>query len=146
MNDSNRVMKSGLFVLAMVTLLVAPTAGATDETAKEYLTAAEYIEIARPFLHLSCEGAWQEADMEADPYIEIINKVSAIGFLNHELDIEEVYNRPAEDVEALRVEFYNEIGRLCGENPHRLLAGVVERALMKSFMKIAPEAVDDFEE
>ncbi len=145
MKKWNRMMKSVFFLLGAALLLIAPTARASDET-PEYLTAEEYIELARPYLHLSCEHAWEEANEDADAYIEIVNKLSAIGFLNHDLDISEVYERPAEDVEALRVEYYNEIGRLCRENPHRLLVGVIERALMSSFMKIAPEAVDDFEE
>jgi len=78
-----------------------------------------------------------------DAYVEIVDKVSAISFLNHDLDIEDVYDHSAEDVEALRVAYYTEVGSQCKENPNNLLAGVVERALLGAFNKVAPEAIDD---
>lgn len=146
MSNANRFGIVGLSLLAAGLIVAVPIVVGAAESEKDYLTAEEYIEAAQPYLHLSCEGAWNQANQEADAYIDIINTVSAISFLNHELDIEEVYKQPEDEVEALRVGFYNEIGRLCGDNPHRLLAGVVERALMDSFMNIAPEAVDDFED
>ena len=146
MSNANRYRVVTLSITVMFLVATAPMVVGAAESDKEYLTAEEYVQAAQPYLHLSCEGAWNQANQEADVYIDIINTVSAISFLNHELDIEEVYKQPEGEVEALRVGFYNEIGRLCGQNPHRLLAGVVERALMDSFMNIAPDAVDDFEE
>ena len=143
MKKSNRILKSVAFLGVATLFIVGPTAKASDESAKEYLTVEEYIVMARPYLHLSCEGAWNEANQEADPYIEIVNKISAIGFINHELDIEEVNAQPAEEVEALSIAFYNHIGRLCRDNPNNLLAGVVERALLYAFYKVTPEAVDE---
>jgi hypothetical protein len=46
-------------------------------------------------------------------------------------------------VEALRFEYYNEIGRRCKENPSMLLVGVVERSLLHAFSNVAPEAIED---
>ena len=136
-------LRCASIVVAAIFLLV-PAARSSDESTQEYLTAEEYIELARPYLHMSCEAAWAMANEDPDAYIEIVDKVSAISFLNHELDIEEVYQRPNEDVEALRVTYYNEVGRRCKENPKKLLTGVVERALLTAFEEIAPEAIDDF--
>ena len=118
-------------------------AGAENEPSKEYLTAEEYIELARPYLHLSCEAAWALANEDADAYVAIVDKVSAIGFLNHDLDINEVYEHSEAEVETLRIDFYTSTGDFCRENPNLLLAGVVERALLQAFTKIAPEAVED---
>jgi hypothetical protein len=134
-------LASAMIVAAL--LLWAPATGSSDETGKEYLSVEEYIEQARPYLHLSCEGAWELAAMDADAYLEIVDKVSAISFLNHDLNIEEVYDHSAEEVEALRVDYYTEIGQRCKENPKKLLAGVVERSLLTAFNKVAPEAVED---
>ena len=130
--------------LAVVALMLSiSAAGAADEGTKEYLTAEEYIELARPYLHMSCEAAWAEAGEVPEDYVGIVDKVSAIAFLNHDLDIEEVYQHPEKDVETLRVTYYNEVGRLCTENPNNLLAGVVEKALLNAFSKVTPEAIED---
>jgi len=121
-------------------LILAPMAGDAISDEKKDLTVEEYIEQARPYLHLSCEGAWAEANEEADPYIAIINKVSAIGFINHDFDIKKLEALPQPELEKVRAGYYNEIGRLCGENPRRLLAGVVDDALVRAFLKVDPDA------
>ena len=130
-------------LLSAALFLWAPAPSLSEATAQDYLTVEEYIEQARPYLHMSCEAAWAEAEEDADAYVEIVDKVSAISFLNHDLDIEDVYDHSAEDVEALRVAYYTEVGSQCKENPNNLLAGVVERALLGAFNKVAPEAIDD---
>ena len=143
MNKRNEILRC-ISVLAAVALFAfAPMASASENAAKEYLTAEEYIELARPYLHMSCEAAWAEAGEVPESYVEIVDKVSAITFLNHDLDIEDVYAHSAEDVEALRVEYYTAVGDFCRENPNNLLAGIVERALLQAFADVAPEAVDD---
>jgi hypothetical protein len=139
----------GQMTWALATLIAAalflwgPLPEAIGADSEDYLTVEEYIEQARPYLHMSCEAAWAEAEEDADAYVEIVDKVSAISFLNHDLDIEDVYDHSAEDVEALRVAYYTEVGSQCKENPNNLLAGVVERALLGAFNKVAPEAIDD---
>ena len=133
----------GLLLGVALLSVAASTAVSEDASSKQYLSVEEYIELAQPYLHMSCEAAWAAAKEDPEAYVDIIDKLSAIGFLNHDLDIAEVYEQPAEDVDALRVEFYTEVGQLCRKNPHNLLAGVVERALLSSFGKIAPGAVDD---
>ena len=143
MSKRNELLRSATILVVVALFVFAPLAGAADETAKEYLTAEEYVELARPYLYMSCEAAWVEAGEVPETYIEIVDKVSAITFLNHDLDIEDVYGHSAEDVEALRVEYYSEIGRRCKENPSMLLAGVVERSLLQAFSNIAPEAIED---
>jgi len=130
-------------VFAAALFLWGPSTAAIEAASEDYLTVEEYIEQARPYLHMSCEAAWAEAEEDADAYVEIVDKVSAISFLNHDLDIEDVYDHSAEDVEALRVAYYAEVGSQCKENPNNLLAGVVERALLGAFNKVAPEAIDD---
>ena len=130
-------------LLAAALFMWGPTSEPTRASTDEYLTVEEYIEQARPYLHMSCEAAWTEAEEDPEAYITIVDKVSAISFLNHDLDIEEVYAHSAEDQEALRVDYYTAVGDICRKNPSNLLAGVVERALLQAFTDIAPEAVDD---
>jgi len=130
-------------LVAAALFMWGPTPDPIKASTEDYLTVEEYIEQARPYLHMSCEAAWTEAEEVPEAYITIVDKVSAISFLNHDLDIEEVYAHSAEDQEALRVAYYTEVGRQCKENPNNLLAGVVERALLQAFTDIAPEAVDD---
>jgi hypothetical protein len=143
MNHRNEILRCASALVVVALLLFAPIASASDEATKEYLTAEEYVKLAQPYLHLSCEAAWAMAKEDADAYVEIVDKVSAIGFLNHDLDISEVYEHSEAEVEALRIDFYTSTGDFCRENPNLLLAGVVERALLQAFTDIAPEAVDD---
>ena len=121
-------------------LIPALLPGVSTAEEKEYLTAEQYVEQARPYLHLSCEGAWAEAKEDADAYIDVINKVTAIGFINHDFDIKKLDALAKPELEKVQAGYYNEIGRLCGENPKRLLAGVVEDALVRAFTTIDPDA------
>ena len=143
MKRKNEFRQFAVVFSVLVLLACLQLAGAENESSKEYLTAEEYIELARPYLHLSCEAAWALANEDADAYVAIVDKVSAIGFLNHDLDINEVYEHSEAEVETLRIDFYTSTGDFCRENPNLLLAGVVERALLQAFTKIAPEAVED---
>ena len=125
-------------VLLAIFLSLSATAVA-EEPDDGYLTAEQYIEQANPFLHLSCEGAWSAAGEDPDAYIDIVDKLAAIGFLNHNFDIAKMEALPAEELEAVRTEYYNEIGRLCMESPSMLLAGVVENALIDTFSSLTAE-------
>ena len=125
---------------AVILLLLVPAMGVAGEAEKEYLTAEEYIELARPYLHLSCANAWAEVEEDQDAYLAIIDKMSAIGFLNHDLDVAKLGELADEDLTAVQTDFYTLIGQLCRENPHNLLAGVVEEALLRAFTIIDPDA------
>jgi hypothetical protein len=124
-------------ILAIVLSLSA--AAVAEEPDDGYLTADEYIETARPFLHFSCEGAWNSVNEDPDAYIDIVNKLAAIGFINHNFDIAKMAALPAEELEAVRTEYYNEIGRQCREGPSMLLVGVVENALIDTFSSLTAE-------
>ena len=97
--------------------------------AGEEKTIEEYIEEARPYLHLSCQGAWDASGENPDEYVAIMNRFVSIAFINHDFDIRRIYEAPEADQDELSVLFYNEIGRRCNDNPQRLLSGVVERSL-----------------
>jgi hypothetical protein len=92
-------------------------------------TIEQYIEEAQPYLHLSCQGAWDASGEDPDEYVAIMNRFVAIAFINHDFDVQRIYEAPQADQDELSVLFYNEIGRRCEENPQRLLAGIVERSL-----------------
>jgi hypothetical protein len=89
----------------------------------------QYIEEARPYLHLSCQGAWDASGEDPDEYVAIMNRFVSIAFINHDFDMQRIYDAPQSDQDELSVLFYNEIGRRCKENPQRLLAGIVENSL-----------------
>ena len=143
MRFGNDALRCAPALVVVALFLLTPASSISQEASNEYLTAEEYIELARPYLHMSCEAAWAEAEEVPEAYVGIVDKVSAITFLNHDLDIEEVYQHSEKDVEMLRVTYYNEVGRLCKENPSNLLAGVVEKALLEAFSKVTPEAIED---
>jgi hypothetical protein len=135
-----RVLGQGVLLGATGWLILAPMAGEAAAEEREYPAVEEYIEQARPYLHLSCEGAWAETNEDEDAYIDVINKVTAIGFINHDFDIKKLDALPPPELKKVQAGYYNEIGRLCGENPRRLLAGVVEDALVRVFAKVDPDA------
>jgi len=136
MNPNPRAFRSALLptAAALVLLALAPAAGA--QAPAETLTVEQYVEQARPYLDLSCERAWTSVEGEGQAYIDIINKIAPIGFINHGFDVAKLEALPAEELQALKVEYYNEIGSLCREDPQSLLAGVVERALVSAFDKL----------
>jgi hypothetical protein len=101
--------------------------------AEEEMTIDEYIDVARPFLHHSCESAWAASGENADKYVEMINGFVAIVFINHDFNIQRIADAPEADQEKLQVLFYDEIGKRCKEDPQKLLAGVVERSLVFAF-------------
>lgn len=135
-----RIFPRNALPLALaVSVCTLPLAGSAEESGN-YLTVEEYIEQARPYLHLSCKGAWAQANEDADTYIGIIDKLAAIGFINHELDVEALEKLGEAELESFRVAYYDDIGAQCGENPNNLLAGVVEEALLETFTRIQPDA------
>jgi len=126
-------------LLCAAAIMLSPISSSADDT-PEYLTAEEYIEQARPYLHLSCAGAWEEAKEDADAYIKIIDKVATVMFINHDLDVEALGKLPKEQLEDFRIAYYTDIGAACRANPNNLIAGVVEEALLETFVRIQPDA------
>ncbi len=133
MEKKQRALLCVSFLAAAALIVIAP---ASTISAAE--TVEEYIEQARPFLHLSCEGAWEKAKKDESAYLDILNKVVAIHFINYNLDIKTLEALPAKDLEERQVTYYNEIGRMCRETPTRSLVGVTERALVDTFAKLPP--------
>ena len=84
-----------------------------------------------------------EASSKYDEYINIINRLVAITYINHDFDVALVNKAPEADQARLRKIFYDEVGKRCKERPQRLLAGVVDRSLVYAFDKVAPEADHD---
>jgi hypothetical protein len=97
--------------------------------AEQEKTIEQYIEEAQPYLHLSCQGAWDASGEDPDEYVAIMNRFVSIAFINHDFDIKRIYEAPQADQHELSVIFYDAIGKACAEHPQRLLAGIVERSL-----------------
>ena len=136
-NPMEAMMKNTLEALKCAALLAAAViVAAVPSPATAAETAEEYIAEARPYLHLSCEGAWESVNEDGKAYVEVVNKLSAIHFINYDFKIETLEALPKEELEALRVKYYNEIGSICRETPQRLLAGVIERALVDTFASL----------
>ena len=125
---------------AVTLLLLIPAMGVAEEAEDEYLTAKEYIELARPYLHLSCANAWAEVEEDQDAFLAIIDKMTTIGFLNHDLDVEALGELPEDTLLMVQTDFYRGIGKKCRMNPNNLLSGVVEEALLEAFTIIDREA------
>jgi hypothetical protein len=108
--------------------------------ADETTTVDEYISAAQPYLHLSCEGAWEVSGENDEEYINIIHRLIPITFINHDFDVALVQQAPQADQEKLSKLFYDEVGLRCRERPQSLLAGVVDRSVVYAFGEVAPEA------
>lgn len=100
-------------------------------------TIDEYIEAARPYLHLSCQGAWEASGEDPEKYVAIMNSFVSIAFINHNFDVQRIYDAPEADQKQLRTIFYDDIGQRCAENPQNLLAGIVERSLEYALKEMA---------
>ena len=99
----------------------------------EEKTIDDYISDAAPFLHHSCESAWDASGQDPEEYVAIINRFVAIVFINHDFDIQRIADAPEADQEQLKVLFYDEIGERCAADSQKLLAGVVENSLVHAF-------------
>lgn len=117
--------------LATIVLLLG--AYALPVVGEEENTIDQYIADATPYLHHSCESAWDATGQNAEEYVAIINRFVAIVFINHDFDIQRIADAPEADQEQLRVLFYDEIGERCAADPQKLLAGVVENSLVHAF-------------
>jgi len=100
---------------------------------EEEKTIDAYIGDAAPYLHHSCESAWDASGQNAEEYVAIINRFVAIIFINHDFDIQRLADAPEADQEQLKVLFYDEIGERCAADSQKLLAGVVENSLVHAF-------------
>ena len=112
------------------------SASANSVFADEEKTIEQYIAEAQPYLHLSCQGAWEASGEDPDEYVAIMNRFVSIAFINHDFDVERIYAAPQADQDELSVLFYNEIGERCEKNPQRLLSGIVERSLESALIKM----------
>jgi hypothetical protein len=140
MKTIQKALRRCFCLCAVALIATTPAVIAQDEAGGESLTVDEYVERARPYLHLSCQGAWEQVNGDGEAYVAIIDKLSAIGFINHEFDVKRLEALPEPDLEAVRVGYYNEVGRACKENPKLLLAGVVEQALIDELTKLKPRS------
>jgi len=100
---------------------------------EEEKTIDEYISDAAPYLHHSCESAWDASGQDPEEYVAIINRFVAVIFINHDFDIQRIADASAADQEQLKVLFYDEIGERCAADSQKLLAGVVENSLVHAF-------------
>lgn len=141
---SNYLPSKGHFALiAKICLLCSLSS--LSANADETKTIDEYISAVQPYLHLSCEGAWEVSGQNDEEYINIINQLTAITFINHDFDVNQVQDAPQADQDRLSKVFYDQVGLRCKERPQRLIAGVVDRSLVYAFDEVAPEADDDLE-
>ena len=130
MSVGTRSKKSSLWVASLILLLGAytlPVFGAEEKTIDEYISDAT------PYLHHSCESAWDATGQNAEEYVAIINRFIAVIFINHDFDIQLVADASQADQQELKVLFYDEIGERCAADPQKLLAGVVENSLVFAF-------------
>lgn len=130
MSFGKRNMRSSLWV-AMISFLLA--AYALPVFGEEEKTIEGYISDATPYLHHSCQSAWEASGEDAEEYVAIINRFVSVIFINHDFDIQRIADAPAADQEQLREIFYDGIGERCAADPQKLLAGVVENALVFAF-------------
>ena len=119
-----------VWVAAIVFLLGAYSLPVFGE---EEMTIEQYINDATPYLHHSCESAWDASGQDAEEYVAIINRFFAFIFINHDFDIQRIADAPEADQEQLKVLFYDEIGERCAADSQKLLAGVVENSLVHAF-------------
>lgn len=125
-----RKLRSSAWLASFIFLLGAYALPVFGEEEK---TIEQYIGDAAPYLHHSCESAWDASGQDADEYVAMINRFVAVVFINHDFDIQRIADAPVADQEALRVLFYDEIGERCAADSQKLLAGVVENSLVHAF-------------
>jgi len=130
MSFGTRNYRSSALVATISLLLgayISPVFGEQEKTIDEYISDAT------PYLHHSCESAWEASGQDPEEYVAIINRFVAVIFINHDFDIQRIADAPEADQEQLKVHFYDEIGKRCEADSQKLLAGVVENSLVYAF-------------
>lgn len=130
MSFGTRNSRSSVWAGAIVILLgvyALPVFGEEEKTIEQYISDAA------PYLHHSCESAWDASGQNAEEYVAIINRFVSVIFINHDFDIQRIADAPEAAQEELRVLFYEEIGERCAADSQKLLAGVVEDSLVHAF-------------
>ena len=117
--------------LAVIVFLLG--ANALPVFGEEEMTIEQFINDATPYLHHSCESAWDASGQDAEEYVAIINRFVPVIFINHDFDIQRLADAPEAYREQLKVLFYDEIGERCAADSQKLLAGVVENSLVHAF-------------
>lgn len=125
-----RSKRSSVWVATIIFLLGAYALPVFGEEEK---TIEQYISDATPYLHHSCESAWDASGQDSEKYVDMINRFVAVIFINHDFDIQRIADAPEAAQEELRVLFYDEIGERCAADSQKLLAGVVENSLVHAF-------------
>ena len=87
MSIGTRIKRSSAWLAVIVFLLAGYALPAFGEEEK---TVDQYISEAAPYLHLSCEYAWEASGEDPDEYVAIINRFVAIVFINHDFDIQRI--------------------------------------------------------
>jgi hypothetical protein len=126
-------MRLKLFLLSFVPAILLFTSAVSPVFAAEEMTINKYIDEAQPYLHHSCESAWDASGQDAEEYVAIINRFVPVIFINHDFDIQRLADAPEAYREQLKVLFYDEIGERCAADSQKLLAGVVENSLVHAF-------------
>ena len=126
-------MRLKLFLLSFVPAILLFTSAVSPVFAAEEMTIDKYIDEAQPYLHHSCESAWDASGQDAEEYVAIINRFVPVIFINHDFDIQRLADAPEAYREQLKVLFYDEIGERCAADSQKLLAGVVENSLVHAF-------------
>jgi hypothetical protein len=126
-------MRLKLFLLSFVPAILLFTSAVSPVFAAEEMTINKYIDEAQPYLHHSCESAWDASGQDAEEYVAIINRFVPVIFINHDFDIQRLADAPEAYREQLKVLFYDEIGERCAADSQTLLAGVVENSLVHAF-------------
>ena len=126
-------MRLKWFLLSFVPAILLFTSAVSPVFAAEEMTINKYIDEAQPYLHHSCESAWDASGQDAEEYVAIINRFVPVIFINHDFDIQRLADAPEAYREQLKVLFYDEIGERCAADSQKLLAGVVENSLVHAF-------------
>ena len=82
---------SSVWLAAIVFLLGAYALPVFGE---EEMTIEQYINDATPYLHHSCESAWDASGQDAEEYVAIINRFVPVIFINHDFDIQRLADAP----------------------------------------------------
>ena len=87
MSFGKRNMRSSLWVATISFLLAAYALPVFGEEEK---TIEGYISDATPYLHHSCQSAWEASGEDAEEYVAIINRFVSVIFINHDFDFPSV--------------------------------------------------------
>ena len=118
---------TALIAGALMLMLACYSAVAKDKK------AIDYIDAAKPYLHLSCQALVDDFGKDEKKMAEIVELMVAVSVINREIDLTKLLNTESDKTEFGQF-LEKALKEQCKDDVQSLLMGNVDRAIVYAFV------------